>query len=122
MDARPGGSDGRGAGLIRSAGAQCRSNHFDPAMSRSHVVTAVVTVLVVASAFALNPTPEQHRARIREAIAERSPLAAALGIGALAAFASTYHPLGVASYTTVNDRTVSIGAFGMVFVVQPSKE
>lgn len=28
----------------------------------------------------------------------------------------------VASYTTVNDRTVSIGAFGMVFVIQPSKE
>jgi hypothetical protein len=91
-------------------------------MSRSHVVTAVVTAIVVASAFALNPSPEQHRARIREAIAERSPLAAALGIGALAAFASTYHPLGVASYTTVNDRTVSIGAFGMVFVIQPSKE
>jgi len=30
--------------------------------------------------------------------------------------------LGVASYTTVNDRTVSIGAFGMVLVIQPSKE
>lgn len=30
--------------------------------------------------------------------------------------------LGVASYTTVNDRTVSIGAFGMVFVIQPSRE
>jgi len=122
VDARPGGADGRGAGLIRSPGAQCRSNPLDPAMSRSHVVTAVVTAAVVASAFALNPSPEQHRARIREAIAERSPLAAALGIGALAAFASTYHPLGVASYTTVNDRTVSIGAFGMVFVIQPSKE
>lgn len=44
-----------------------------PAMSRSHVATAVVTAVV-------------------------------------------------ASYTTVNDRTVSIGAFGMVFVIQPSKE
>ncbi len=43
--------------------------------------------------------------------------AAALGLGALAAFTSTYHPLGVASYTTVNGRTVSVGAFGMVVVL-----
>ena len=44
------------------------------------------------------------------------------GLGALAAMASTYHPLGVASYTTVNDRTVSWGAFGMVFFIQPSSD
>ena len=55
-------------------------------------------------------------------LAARSPLAGALGLGALAAFTSVYHPLGVASYTTVNDRVVSIGAFGMVFVRQPSAE
>jgi hypothetical protein len=89
-------------------------------MAQAVLVSAVVSAAVVAAAFAFNPSPEQHRTRIREAVAERSPLAGALGVGLLAAFASTYHPLGVASYTTVNDRTVSIGAFGMVFVIQPS--
>lgn len=90
-------------------------------MSKAPVVSAVVAVVVLVLAFVLNPSPEQHRAKIKEVIAERSPIAGALGIGALTAFASTYHPLGVASYTTVNDRTISVGAFGMVFVMQPSQ-
>ena len=90
-------------------------------MSKTPIVSAVVSVIAVAVAFALNPSPEQHRAKIKAAIAERSPIAGALGIGSLAAFASTYHPLGVASYTTVNDRTVSWGALGMVFFIQPSQ-
>lgn len=88
-------------------------------MPRMSLASAAVGGALVAAAFVLNPSPEQHRAEIRKAVAERSPLAAVLGVGALTAFASTYHPLGVASYTTVNGRTVSIGAFGMVFVLQP---
>ncbi len=87
----------------------------------SVMVSAIVAGAVVAAAFTLNPSADQHRRKIRDVIAERSPLAGALGIGALAAFTSTYHPLGVASYTRVNDRTASIGAFGMVFVMQPSQ-
>lgn len=91
-------------------------------MARTSLVSAVAGGALVAAAFVLNPSPEQHRAEIRNAIAERSQLAGLLGIGALTAFASTYHPLGVASYTTVNGRTVSIGAFGLVFVLQPSEQ
>ncbi len=91
-------------------------------MSKKSLVSALVAGAIVALAFVLNPSAEQHRAKIKAAIAERSPLAGALGIGALAAFASTYHPLGVASYTTVNGKTVSWGAFGMVFFVQPSQD
>jgi len=91
-------------------------------MAKTVVVSAIVASAVTAMAFLLNPTPEQHRAKIKEAIAERSPIAGALGIGALTAFTSTYHPLGIASYTTVNDRTVSIGALGVVFVRQASPE
>ena len=91
-------------------------------MNRTPVVSAIVAGAVVALAFLLNPSPEQHRAKIKEAIAERSPIAGVLGIGALTAFASTYHPLGVASYTTANDRTISVGAFGMVFVLQPTPQ
>jgi uncharacterized membrane protein YdcZ (DUF606 family) len=91
-------------------------------MLKTSLISAAVGAAVVVAAFVLNPSPEQHRAEIRSAIAERSQLAGLLGIGALTAFASTYHPLGVASYTTVNDHVVSIGAFGMVFVRQPSVE
>ena len=91
-------------------------------MSKKSLVSALVAGAIVALAFVLNPSAEQHRAKIKAAIAERSPLAGALGIGALAAFASTYHPLGVASYTTVNGKTVSWGAFGMVFFIHPSPE
>lgn len=88
-------------------------------MAKAVVVSAVMAAAVTAAAFVLNPSPEQHRAKIKEAIAERSPLAGALGLGALTAFTSTYHPLGVASYTTVDGRTVSVGALGMVFVLEP---
>jgi hypothetical protein len=64
----------------------------------------------------LNPTPEQHRAKIRSVVSERSLVAKAFGVGALTAFVSSYTSLGVASYTTVNGRIVSIGAFGLVYV------
>ena len=72
--------------------------------------------LVVALAFVTNPSADRHRNAIKAAVAERSPVAGALGIGALAAFTSTYHSWGVASTTTVNDRTITIGAFGLVHV------
>ena len=84
-------------------------------MKKAAVPLIVVAILLVL-AFVLNPSPEKHRARIKESIGERSPLAGALGLGALAAFVSSYHSLGVASYTEVNGKTASIGAFGMVFV------
>ncbi len=90
-------------------------------MPQNPIISAIVVGSVVALALVLNPSPEQHRAKIKAAIADRSPVAGALGLGALAAFVSTYHPLGVASYTTVNGRTVSWGAFGMVFFIQPSQ-
>lgn len=90
-------------------------------MAKNVVVSAVVTMIIVALAFALNPSPEKHREEISKAMAERSPLAALLGLGSLTAFVSTYHPLGVASYTTVNERVVSVGAFGVVVFIEPSK-
>lgn len=87
---------------------------------RSTVIAALATGLVVAAAFVFNPSPEQHRARIKQAVAERSPIAGALGVGALTAFTSTYHALGVASYTTGNDRVLTVGAFGVVLVLDPA--
>lgn len=91
-------------------------------MTKTPVISAIAALVVVALAFALNPSPERHREEIQKAVGERSPLAGMLGLGAITAFVSTYHPLGVASYTTVNDRVVSVGAFGMVFFIQPSEK
>lgn len=83
--------------------------------TRSLVPFAIV-LLVLTAAVALNPSATQHRARLKASIADRSPVAGVLGLGALTAFASTYHPLGVASYTTVGDQVASVGAFGIVYV------
>jgi len=92
-------------------------------MARAPVLTAIVaTAAVTAGAAVFNPTPEQHRARIKQAVTERSPIAGALGVGALTAFVSSYHSIGVASYTTVDGKTVSVGAFGMVFVLEPARK
>ena len=35
---------------------------------------------------------------------------------------STHHLPDVDSYTTIKDSTVSVGALGMVFVLQPSQD
>jgi len=87
-------------------------------MWKSNVAPVVAVAAFVVAAFVLNPSPERHREAIKEAIADRSPLAGLLRLGSLAAFASTYHSLGVASYTTAGEQTLSVGAFGMVFVAQ----
>lgn len=88
-------------------------------MAKASVVSALVTAAVFVAAIALNPSADKHREKIRQATAERSPIAGALGLGALTAFVSTYHSWGVASYTTANDQVLSVGAFGMVFVREP---
>jgi hypothetical protein len=85
-------------------------------MQRTLSLAVAAMALVVALAFVFNPSAEKHRSAIKAAVAERSPVAGALGIGALAAFTTTYHSWGVYSYTTANERTISIGALGVVHV------
>ena len=85
-------------------------------MKRSSIISLVIAAAVLLAALVTNPSAERHRVKIREAGGEPNQLARAVGVGALAAFASGYHSLGVASYTTVGNRTVSWGAFGLVFV------
>lgn len=87
-------------------------------MAKSRLAPLVVTAAVLALAFVLNPSPERHRGKIKEVTGERSPVARALGLGSLAAFASNYHSLGVASYTTAGERVLSMGALGLVLVMQ----
>lgn len=85
-------------------------------MAKKVVTPFLVLAVLVLLAIVLNPSPERHREQIRETLGERSPIARVLGLGSLAAFASSYHSVGLASYTKAGDRTLSVGAFGMVFV------
>ena len=85
-------------------------------MSKTIVKPVVVAAVILALAFVLNPSPERHRLKIKESIADRNVVARALSLGSLAALASTYHSLGVASYTTAGERTLSVGALGVVYV------
>jgi len=80
------------------------------------IVYPIVCLAVVAAAFALNPTPEQHREKIKQAISSRSAVDSLFGVGSLTAFASRYHSLGVASYTKVDKEITSFGMFGVVYV------
>ena len=86
-------------------------------MAKSVTVSLIVTAGVIALAFALNPSPDKHREKIKQVIAERSQVERLLGIGHLTSFVSQYHSLGVGSYTTVNDKVTSAGVFGMVFML-----
>ena len=90
-------------------------------MNRKLLASAVAAGVLVVAAFALNPSAERHREVVKATIADRSPVAGALGLGALTAFASTYRNYGVASTTEVNGRVLSVGAFGMVFVMQADR-
>jgi hypothetical protein len=75
-------------------------------------------LLIMVIAAITNPSAERHRDKIRSTVAERSPVSGVLGIGALKAFTSNYHSLGVASYTDAGDKLLSWGAFGYVYVMQ----
>lgn len=83
---------------------------------------ALVLAIVVAAAALLNPSADAHRERIKQAVAERSQLAALLRLGDLAAFVSEYHSLGLASYTTSRERVLTVGALGVVVVLEPSEQ
>ncbi len=87
-------------------------------MSKTNYVPLIVAAAVIGLALIFNPSPDKHREKIKQLVSERSLLERTFGIGQLAAFASKYHSLGVASYTTVNERTMSIGFMGMVFVME----
>ncbi len=87
-------------------------------MSKSSAFSFTVVVAALVLAVVLNPSPDRHREKIRQAIADRNMIDRILGVGVLTALASTYRSVGVASYTMVDGRIVSIGAYGMVLIVQ----
>jgi hypothetical protein len=96
--------------------------YFSMAQMRLRLVHYALAIAVFVAATALlNPSAEQHRKKIKQAVAERSQLAALLHLGDLAAFVSSYHSLGLASYTTANGKILSVGAFGIVIAPEGSQ-
>jgi hypothetical protein len=87
-------------------------------MSKTSYVPVIIAAAAIGLALVFNPSPDKHREKIKQLVSERSLLERTFGLGQLAAFASKYHSLGVASYTTVNEKTMSIGFMGMVFVME----
>ena len=87
-------------------------------MRKNLALTLGLPAAALLLALVLNPSPERHREKIKDTVGQRSPVARVLGVGSLAAFASNYHSLGLASYTRAGDRTLSVGAFGLVYVLQ----
>jgi hypothetical protein len=71
---------------------------------------------LTAAVFLLNPDVDAHREAIKAQTAVENPLAAAIGLGVLKGLALEYHSIGVASWTTREDRVITYGAFGTVWV------
>lgn len=90
-------------------------------MTSALKAVAVVGAILVTAIF-LNPSADKHREQIKRSMAERNPLTEILGVGAFTAFVSDYHSLGVASYTSIRNETVSVGLLGMVFVLDSQQD
>ena len=85
-------------------------------MSKKSLLLIIVFLAALLAAMALNPSDAKHRAAIRAAVAEQSPIAGALGLGALRAMTVEYHSYGIFSYTTFDDAVISIGTLSQVHV------
>ena len=89
-------------------------------MSKRILTYIVILLATAVLSMALNPSGDRHRTALREAVAERSPIAGALGLGALTSLVTEYHSIGIASYTVLDDHVMTVGAMGLVHVVQTS--
>ena len=84
--------------------------------SKSYLRTAAIIVAAVVAAVAFNPDEARHDRAIRDDVARQSSVASMLGGGRVMGWLTRYHSVGVASYTEVDDKVISVGAFGLVFV------
>ena len=90
-------------------------------MSESESPSPLLGILVMLGIAILlavtNPSVDTHRDAIAREFKQERPLAGAVGLGALSAQLPEYHSVVLGSYTTVGDEVTSIGALGMVWVV-----
>lgn len=84
------------------------------------VRNAIIVAVILVAAIALNPNKQRHDEALRKKVADRSPIAGMLGVGRAMSWMTSYHSLGIASYTKSDDRVISIGALGLVWVRLPS--
>lgn len=80
--------------------------------ARDFIALLIILLLAALS----NPGKARHDAAVREKVAAQSPVASLFGVGRLTTWVSQYHSLGVVSYTTLDGKLISVGAFGMISV------
>lgn len=94
-------------------------NDLETTGKSRRVRNAIVVVVILLVAVALNPGKRRHDDALRQKVADQSPIAGMLGIGRIMTWTTSYHSLGIASYTTSDDRVISVGALGLVYVRLP---
>jgi hypothetical protein len=85
--------------------------------SRSPLLGILVVLGIAILLAVTNPSVETHRDAIAREFEQERPMAGALGLGALSAQLPEYHSAVLGSYTTAGGEVRSIGALGMVWVV-----
>lgn len=79
----------------------------------------IVIALILTLAFFTNPSLQKHRGAIADRYAEENPITGALGVGTLISNVSvSYNNYFFFSTARLEDKTVSIGLFGKVFITQ----
>ena len=77
---------------------------------------SIAAALAVLLLFATNPGRARHERRIEAEVRVRHPVASLFGAGTLAARLVDYRSYGVLSVGRLDERVVSVGVLGMVFV------
>jgi hypothetical protein len=87
--------------------------------STSPVLSIIVVLLVAILLAVTNPSADAHRDAMAASYSHERPLAGAVGLGAVSAAVPSYQSFVLGSYTTVGETVTSIGALGMVKVIEP---
>jgi hypothetical protein len=88
----------------------------------SPLLVAIVVLAVLILLAVTNPSAEAHRKAISTDYEKERPIAGAVGLGALSSRLPEYRSVVIGSYTTEGDVVVSVGALGMVWVVDVEVE
>lgn len=90
-----------------------------PESNSSSGLLVFVAIVAVAILLAVtNPLAESHRDALARVFVQERPLAGAVGLGAVSAQLPTYQSFVLGSYTTDDGGVTSIGALGMVWVME----
>jgi hypothetical protein len=85
-----------------------------PTAIRSGLRDLLLLFAFLAIGVLANPDKAKHDQIIRQQVRNQSPIASIFGAGRLASWVADYHSIGIASYTTIDGKVVTMGAFGIV--------